>query len=598
MKKTLLHILFVFGAIAFAVLLCSCSGKNADDTSGLKSNSTKGKKIKTSENAVENANGNNFGNLIEAIQLSANKHDWTLVSDYIVPDYPTGRFVTAQLTGQIDEVFRPVIPALADALQGSDDKVTWTYDFDETADGKGSLTYTVKKSGVSDRKETVPIISVDGKWYINISDTSSKIPVTDLFAAEDLEKAETFQRGNLVGLCTTDQEELIRPYFNEIGGFTGEYCIVCKDEKYGFIDNKGNVISGCIFESAFYRPYEGYWWVQYNGKWGAVNFKKSITVPCQYDEAIYRGESKGYISVKNEDKCGLIKSDGTVLIPLQYDDIKFATSDTSVETDAVPVKKGDYWGIVDENNNQVVDFIFSDISDCYVKDRICVGINGSYGMIDRKGDYVIKISTDYTGFQMMSNVVVMKTDRYYKLFDYSGNAILSEYVISRKVESLNNDYCFVTSDGERGLENPDQYFIVNPDADCINLSEKIFQSLENTYPDFYHQAIKDYWSYYKVSPAIDGSRCFEVDCGLCCKDETVRLYNCISFDGELLIANWTTIRNRYEHIDETIIYSSFEAEDAYDYYLLNTQTHNSKKIGTAQSELSYYGTKNTVFWKT
>lgn len=593
MKRTISIIL----VLLFIATLCSCN------------QSQKATTYSSADSTIEQVDTEPIKTelkpLVDKIQTAINQGDWTIISDFIVPSYPQERFVVADLTNQTGEAFRKLVPVLADALENSDKQITIDYVSESISDKKGTVTYSVKKTGSSDYNETISVVLENGTWYIDATAPDNQIPKTETLASADLSTAETFQRGKYIGLCSAEQEELIKPYFDEIGSYVGDYCTVKKDDKWGIIDNDGNLIADYIFDDVRIHPYLDYWWVKYNEKWGAVSFTNKKIVACQYDEILYGNEDNGYISIKNGEKCGLISSDGKSIIPVEYDDIGCASSDTDIDKQLIPVKKGEYWGVVDESNTKVVDFIYTDIAKSYIKNMICVGINGSYGVIDRSGEYVIRITTDYKSFTMLNNIIILydgSDDEYYahfKLYDYSGKQILADYDFADKPVSMSNGDCFAESYAQRRSNVPDlerQYFIIKPDATYVNLSEKIFESLEKSFPDLYKKAIKDFWSTYEVKPT-ENEGYYEVNCFLATNFTSgTWKYNCISSDGTLLISDWTNHINNYQSVDDYIIYDYSESKESYDYYLVNTKTNESSKVGTGLSMLEYYSKNNEVLW--
>ena len=78
----------------------------------------------------------------------------------------------------------------------------------------------------------------------------------------------------------------------------------------------------------------------------------------------------------------VVKDDGFVKIGETYDGVK------NFSEGFASVKKGDLWGVIDINGNQIVDFIYEDI--WYFKEGLCAVKNeNGWGFIDTNGNTVI-----------------------------------------------------------------------------------------------------------------------------------------------------------------------------------------------------------------
>ena len=88
------------------------------------------------------------------------------------------------------------------------------------------------------------------------------------------------------------------------------------DGKYGFIDIKGNVAIPCIFNRAW-RFSEGLAGVSIdNGKHGFINKKGDIVIPCEYNDVDDFRE--GFAPVKIDGKWGFINKQGQIVVCPKY----------------------------------------------------------------------------------------------------------------------------------------------------------------------------------------------------------------------------------------------------------------------------------------
>ena len=85
--------------------------------------------------------------------------------------------------------------------------------------------------------------------------------------------------------------------------------------KWGFIDKKGSVVIPCIFDSAGDFS-EGFAWVKRNEKWGFVDSTGREVVPCIYDYV--QDFHEGLAEVERNEKWGFVDNTGREVIPCQY----------------------------------------------------------------------------------------------------------------------------------------------------------------------------------------------------------------------------------------------------------------------------------------
>lgn len=128
-----------------------------------------------------------------------------------------------------------------------------------------------------------------------------------------------------------------------------------------------------------------------NGKVSVLDSKGKIIIPAEYDniELFYRGRARVY---KNG-KYGYIHSSGQVLIPAIFDTLdepmtfekrKLTTSNFLLAS------KNKKFGVVDSSGKTIIDFLFDSIGYFGEKNFAFVKQGGKTGVIDRKGNFLIK----------------------------------------------------------------------------------------------------------------------------------------------------------------------------------------------------------------
>ena len=115
--------------------------------------------------------------------------------------------------------------------------------------------------------------------------------------------------------------------------------------KWGFIDKKGIVVIPCIFDSAGDFS-EGLAGVKRNEKWGFVDNTGREVVPCIFDSA---GDfSEGFAWVKRNKKWGFVDSTGREVVPCIYDSVH------NFHEGLAEVERNKKWGFVDNTGREVI----------------------------------------------------------------------------------------------------------------------------------------------------------------------------------------------------------------------------------------------------
>ena len=144
------------------------------------------------------------------------------------------------------------------------------------------------------------------------------------------------------GFINKKGKEVIEPQFDWAGDFVDGMAPVSKNGRYYFIDKSGQPI-----DDKTYTRLSGFkgdlCWVKKGSKGGFMNKKNEIVLPLEYDNYMYffdRGSKFQTTNLESELGESLF----------QNDDGFFVVS-----------KSDDEWGIVNEDNKVLTEFIYSDI---------------------------------------------------------------------------------------------------------------------------------------------------------------------------------------------------------------------------------------------
>lgn len=181
------------------------------------------------------------------------------------------------------------------------------------------------------------------------------------------------------------------------------------------MDVKGKMVIKPKFQKA-HNFSEGLASVKINGKWGYINNKGQVVIKAEYEEAAYEF-SNGYAQVSKNGKWGNIDKEGNIVIPITYQD----TNDYS--DGLILVKKNGKYGYINIKNEMVIEPQFKE---AYSFQDGLAGVmkNGKWGYIDQKGELVI--SYKYSEIFSFENgvAVVQNKDFFYGAIDKNGKTVI------------------------------------------------------------------------------------------------------------------------------------------------------------------------------
>ncbi|MBD8083583.1 WG repeat-containing protein [Chryseobacterium caseinilyticum] len=134
----------------------------------------------------------------------------------------------------------------------------------------------------------------------------------------ELNQVEIFEENELWGLKDENGNVLIQPIYNEFYAYDyySDLAVVVKNEKYGYVDKRGEEITPLIFDDAYDFEISTTAIVKTGEKFGLINLKGKVVLEPLYEEMIFL-ENDGnneIFTAKLNDKYGLITSNGEVKI--------------------------------------------------------------------------------------------------------------------------------------------------------------------------------------------------------------------------------------------------------------------------------------------
>jgi hypothetical protein len=295
-------------------------------------------------------------------------------------------------------------------------------------------------------------------------------------------------------------------YLTEIGN--GKLCYFLQDNKYGLIDDKGNIIIQPRFErligfnDALTRVAE-------NGKWGLIDSKSGkIILEPQYLEI--NDYKEGLAAFKKATKYKIVK---------QADNGSQVEFDTETGTDI------ELWGFMDGTGKVIMKPQYSRVGN--FSEGICfasefAGISGTRLLfrdvcINKNGAVLFAVpyfDTIWTEF--CQGVIIFEKGKKYGLIDKKGKVILSPEFDKIDFFTADSVYACFEKDGKFGLLSNTGKIIIEPQYDDIIKLTKSFSAaqLDGKYYIISHKTGKrqsDFGYDYIYAYTVDDLHKFVVD---------------------------------------------------------------------------------------
>lgn len=279
------------------------------------------------------------------------------------------------------------------------------YSYMRTVEDGFILAYTTASGDSSGR--TCVLLDSQGNQieapagYEIVADTTNRAIVSEGMVRIQ----KTINGETLYGFMNTKGEVVVDAKYNEVAPFSNGLAAVYEYEKYdlelspnwvveaykdhiGFIDRTGNLVIPMIYEQVG-RFSEGRATVCKNKRWGVIDDNGNVIVPFQYTNSFSLGIcSNGLMSFQSNGKYGYLDKAGKVKISAVYD-----AAGQFVDGFAVVSKNG-FYGMIDTTGKTVIPFKYVRLG--YFQEGMALysdesGWNCKYGYINSKGEEVTPV---------------------------------------------------------------------------------------------------------------------------------------------------------------------------------------------------------------
>ncbi len=204
--------------------------------------------------------------------------------------------------------------------------------------------------------------------------------------------------GSKSGLFTYTGKTVYPCKYNQITYADNGMTMISDNNKKGYINAKGEIVTQIIYEEGSDFQYPGIAQVKFNGKWGWIDKAGKILVPYIYDEM------SNFHNVAIDNKWGELDGYGKLIIPCKYDaKLDFQSADSYVKNSKSWIQLNGKWGLINYQNKILVPPKY----DSPVGTPPCIAIvKGKSGLIGKSGKEITPFIYDYMSIYGRYNIFV------------------------------------------------------------------------------------------------------------------------------------------------------------------------------------------------
>ena len=356
--------------------------------------------------------------ILEKLEAGYNSMDYYTILQCFDPSMITAMTASTKMFGMDGDLVKSLLPAVcsffslyADEMSENKSTCKLTPISYKGNDYSGVLKYNVHLSYANGQEESfdeqLDVQKTDGVWYISMVQKSSLkgmnifheneaftaiVPASDITSYDlsvgasrfGTDKSYYSPKDSYANYWVINDEGkvLFSSAFQDMKTPQDGYVPARRDSLWGFVSLDGMEVTGYVFQSVDYLE-NGFWKVKQNGRFGVLNLRDGYSTKCEF-------------------------------------------SDVGTPRDGIiPVRKDDYWGVVDYDGKTIVDFIYTEIYKTTYKGLIHVRLNKSYGVLDTKRDeFVLPLSPDHWRIAILPNGAFIATTgslEYFDVYDAYGN---------------------------------------------------------------------------------------------------------------------------------------------------------------------------------
>jgi len=259
------------------------------------------------------------------------------------------------------------------------------------------------------------------------------------------------------------------------------YIWVEKDGKWGFLNEKCEMVIEPTYEAAAVFAVNGLAGVQVNGKWGFINEKGEEVIEPQFD-GVDKFRDNGLSAVDMNGKWGLINEQGEMIVEPTYDFIFFPGDLTewgAYQDNNLGILR--VWdettgaGFISETGEVLSEPQFQYMPSYGTDNLACVCADNKYGYIDEKGEVVIELQYEAAYDFAANGLALVCMDSKGGFINEKGETVIAPQF--EDAESFSeNGLAAVCKDGKYGYINEQGVFVIEPQFDSADRFDKYGQA--------------------------------------------------------------------------------------------------------------------------
>ena len=306
--------------------------------------------------------------------------------------------------------------------------------------------------------EGLAIVEKDGKYgYLNY-DGEAIAPVDLDEALEFHEGVAMVKRWGHPRCINNIGKTILMPIeWDSVGRvFSHGLLLVGKDEKYGYINIRGEVVVPVEWDNADTFGKDGLAKVEKDGKYGCINTRGEVVVAAEWDDLTMLGGR--CVEAKKEGKTTYMRvSEEGVKTLLEWDSINHFRS----REEYTRVKKDEKYGYINTAGELVVPAEW-DYADVYISGgRAIVEKNGKCGVINMMGEIVTPIEWDSASISLVpAGWCLVKKENEYMCVNPEGDIAFAYGASEPYIEVVDENHAFVKKGGLWYLIDKDSNVII------------------------------------------------------------------------------------------------------------------------------------------
>lgn len=411
-------------------------------------------------------------------------------------------------------------------------------------------------------------------------------PEYDRIEYRDVENGLIVRKDSLCGVIDGKGNKLSEIRYTDVGNLSDGLRAVLVGDKWGYMDNHGNMVIKPTFKNCF-GFHKGKAWAAKSSKYGVIDKTGNFVVEPKYTPKMYYSDNHntGIMIFAENRKQGVVDNTGRIICEPQYEKIyensdyielvmpngKSFISDFDgniisgpyenilrLGSERVAVKINDLWGVTDFSNNYVINPEYDEIKGLLGAEKygyLRVSKDGKIGVMDLDGNVIVSPQKcSYLQYANEKYLILYKGARNPKvsLIDYNGNVITKETYDG--IEMVGENLIMVKIGKQYGICDFSGNFIIEPKYYYGDVWHGIFRAkVEDKYVDsdyvIFDAATGEQHPFNRmyIGSKIEDKGYAIV--GLCYDDK--KLFGLINKDGETVIE---PIYNSIDYLNDELIY--------------------------------------------